>query len=71
MKDIQKKVSKLQALDIIHKYDDAFDKGEFRICCHLVGITDEMAESMTHQEILEAMIVRLSDLCRIAGILES
>jgi hypothetical protein len=54
----------------MHKYDDAFTSGEFRKACHIVGITDAMAEEMTHREILESMAVRLADIARAAGIIE-
>jgi hypothetical protein len=66
----ERKMTRLQAFDILHKYDEAFSSGEFRKACHLVGITDEMAEDMTHQEILQAMAVRLADIARAAGIIE-
>jgi hypothetical protein len=65
-----KQMSRLEALDRLFKYQDAMENGEFKLCCNLVGITDEMAEDMTHDEIMQAMAVRFSDMCRIAGVIE-
>ena len=65
-----KQMSRLQAIDILHKFEQAMDNREFRECAHLLGITDEMAESMSHDDITQSMAVRLADICRIAGVFE-
>ena len=55
-------MTKLELLDKIINVNKAVESGELSAIAIALGITPEMSEDMTIQEILQSLTVRLSDL---------
>lgn len=55
-------VSKLELLDKIVNVNKAVQSGELSAIALALGITPEMTETMSIQDIMQAMTVRLADL---------
>lgn len=70
MKRTKKEMSRLQAIDIMFKYNTAAERDDFIGMCLLTGLTEEMVESMSLEEVLQTMSVRLADIARLAGMFE-
>jgi hypothetical protein len=59
---VEKVVSKLELLDKIVNVNKAVQSGELSAIALALGITPEMTETMSIQDIMQAMTVRLADL---------
>jgi len=55
-------MTKLELLDKIVNVNKAVESGELSSIALALGITPEMSESMSIQDIMQAMTVRLADL---------
>ena len=55
-------MSKLELLDKVVAVNKAVESGELSAIAIALGITPEMSESMSLQDIMQAMTVRLADL---------
>ena len=55
-------MTKLELLDKVVAVNKAVESGELSAIAIALGITPEMSESMSLQDIMQAMTVRLADL---------
>jgi hypothetical protein len=61
-------MDKLEALSRVFTFSAAFDERNFQKMADAAGLSKELTDTMTVPEIMDALLVRIHDLAKIAGV---